>query len=551
MDRLISDCPTLLWNKSDILQFTWAITRPNFTKISTSGADLFFAVDKVQPVEGLALIMKVKGQFSNPTHASVREILSAFERREMSPVAIVENVVTRVQELNAKVNAFSLFDGDSAVEAARISETAWAKGVPRGPLEGIPVTIKDVSIVSGWGTTSGSLTRDGGRLGTEDSPPVARLREAGAILLGMTTTPEFGWKAVTDNRVQGITRNPWDTTKTSGGSSGGAVVAASLGFGYLHLGSDGGGSIRIPASFSGVVGHKPSFGRVPTAPPSSYGTVSHVGPIAQRVEDAALMLNVLSQPDNRDWYALPSSSTDYTETVGNCLEGIRVAFSPTLGYCKVDTEVAASVRSAVELLSAAGAIVDEVDPGFADPLDIFHVHWFSAAGKILRGIPKVQWKNLDPGFLEIAQHGQNISLSEYQDAVSNRVQLGVLMRLFHRTYDVLITPTVPITAFAAGEEVANPSQKRWTEWATFSYPFNLTQQPACSIPCGVSSAGLPIGIQIVGRMHDDQTVLKVAGMIESLLGGPLLPPAFPNISTVDYPHIIDPDKEAVGAHSSR
>lgn len=455
---------------------------------------------------------------------SVRQLVDSYRRKDLSPVDVVNRVLRDIERENKRINAFCFVDVEGARNAAKKSEAAWVKGDPRGPLDGVPVTIKDVVKVRGWRTTMGSLPLANAEPSVTDSPPVARLREAGAILVGMTTTPEYGCKGVTDNLVHGITRNPWNTTTTPGGSSGGAAAAAILGLGCLHIGSDGGGSVRIPAGFTGVVGHKPSFGRIPAWPPSPYGTLSHIGPIARNVEDAAIMLNVLAGADSRDWYSLRSEERDYTQGLGQKITPLRIAYSPTLGYCTVDSEVAAAVRKVVEGLEASGIIIEEVDPGFEDPIEIFDRHWSAGAAAVLRQIPESDWENLEPTFLEIGEEGMGISLAEYQEAVEQRAMLGSLMRQFHDKYDALITPTLPITAFQAGSNTATPDQRWWTDWTPFSYPFNLTQQPACSVPCGLSAANMPIGLQIVGPMHEDQKVLKIANIVESVVGGPLILP---------------------------
>ncbi|MDX1541870.1 MAG: amidase, partial [Geminicoccaceae bacterium] len=395
------------------------------------------------------------------------------------------------------------------------AEARWAKGAPLGELDGVPTTIKDLVLTRGWPTLRGSQVIDGEGPWEEDGPPTARLREAGAVLIGKTTTPEFGWKAVTDCALTGITRNPWALDRTPGGSSGGAAAACALGMGALHVGSDGGGSIRIPAGFTGVVGLKPSFGRVPTAPPSPFATVSHVGPMTRSVPDAALMLNVLSQPDPRDWFALPYDGRDYLKGLDDGVRGLRVAFSPTLGFVDVDPEVAALVETAARTFAELGAVVDEVPALFDDPREIFRIHWYAGAAQALRGFSDEQRAHIDPGLVEIAEEGRRITLLEYLQAAHERALLGQTMRQFHERYDLLLTPTLPIPAFEAGRELpeGHPG-RRWFDWAPFSNPFNLTQQPAASVPCGLTSAPLPVGLQIVGPMHDDALVLRAARAFE-------------------------------------
>ncbi|MFQ6023257.1 MAG: amidase, partial [Acidiferrobacterales bacterium] len=343
-----------------------------------------------------------------------------------------------------------------------------------------------------------------------------RLREHGAVLLGKTTTPEFGWKAVTDSPLTGITRNPWNLRVTPGGSSGGSAVAVATGMSALAIGTDGGGSIRIPSGFTGVYGIKPSFGRVSAAPLSPFGTVAHVGPMTRTVTDAALMLTVIAEPDPRDWYALPYDGRDYRVGLEDGVKNLRVAFSPNLGYVSVDPEVARIVAQAVEVLADLGARIQQVDPGFESPRDVFLKHWFAGAANLIRAFTVKQRAMLDPSLVEIAEHGASLSLLDYLQAVNDRGALGQRMNLFHEQYDLLVTPTLPVPAFAVGQEVPDPAmQPRWFDWTPFSYPFNLTQQPAASIPCGLTQSGLPVGLQIVGPRYSDALVLRVSRAFEA------------------------------------
>jgi aspartyl-tRNA(Asn)/glutamyl-tRNA(Gln) amidotransferase subunit A len=386
-----------------------------------------------------------------------------------------------------------------------------------GQLDGVPVSIKDLIVTKGWPTLRGSKTVDPKGPWNDDAPCVARLREHGAVLLGKTTTPEFGWKGVTDNPLTGITRNPWNPKLTPGGSSGGGVAAVASGMGPLAVGTDGGGSIRIPCSFTGLFGHKPSFGRVPAWPLSPMGTVAHLGPMTRTVEDAALMMNVLSLPDARDWHALPYDGRDYRIGLDDGVKGLRIAYSADLGYAKVEPEIAKIVAKAVKTFSALGAHVEAKDPGFEDCGPLFAAHWFPGAAMVVRGIHPSRRKLMDKGLLETAKLGEKVTNAEYMAAVQKRGALGVLMNRFHEKYDLLVTPTLPLAAFKAGQEMASIlKQKRWTDWTPFTYPFNLTQQPAATIPCGFTKQGLPVGLQIVGPRYADALVLRAARAFESM-----------------------------------
>jgi aspartyl-tRNA(Asn)/glutamyl-tRNA(Gln) amidotransferase subunit A len=458
----------------------------------------------------------------DPAMLSAAELRHLYRTRQLSPVETTRAVLGRIERFDPEVNAFCLVDEERALAAARESEARWHKGAPCGLLDGVPATIKDLVLTRHWPTLRGSLAIARDQPWEEDAPATARLREHGAVLIGKTTTPEFGWKAVTDCALTGITRNPWDTSKTPGGSSGGAAVAAALGMGVLHVGSDGGGSIRIPAGFTGIFGLKPSFGRVPAYPASPFGTVAHIGPMTRTVSDAALMLNVLALPDSRDWFALPYDGRDYRIGLEDGVRGLRVGFSATLGFVDVAPEVAALVADAAAAFVELGAIVEQVDSVMADPIDIFEPHWYVGAANLLRSFSAAQRAQMDPGLQEIAAAGAQIPLMDYLTAVRRRAELGAAMRRFHDTYDLLLTPTLPIAAFEAGQERPDlVRQPRWINWAPFSNPFNLTQQPAATVPSGLTAAGLPVGLQIVGPMHADALVLCAARAFEAARPWPL------------------------------
>ncbi|HEX5476666.1 MAG TPA: amidase [Burkholderiales bacterium] len=458
------------------------------------------------------------------------ELLDAYRKRELSPVEVATAVRRRVDELNPVLNAFCLVSEDF-LDGARQSEARWKRGEPQGLLDGVPVSIKDLLLTRGWPTLRGSKTIDPRGPWNDDAPVVARLREHGALFIGKTTTPEFGWKGVTDNPLTGITRNPWDPAKTPGGSSGGAAAALAAGMGPLALGTDGGGSIRIPCSFTGLFGLKPSFGRVPAWPLSPFGTVAHVGPMARTVADAALMLNVLSLPDARDWHALPYDDRDYRMNLEQGVRGLRVAFSPDLGYAKVDPEVASLVKKSIKVFEDLGAKVEEKHPGFREVDALFRTHWFSGAAYMLKDKNKQEKDLMDPGLIEVASQGAKITATEILDAQMKRGALGMQMNLFHRDYDLLLTPTLAVPAFEVGREFPGTSRdERWTDWTPFSYPFNLTQQPAASIPCGFTKGGLPVGLQIVGPRYADALVLRAARAFESAR-----PLSFPDLSRLKAP----------------
>ncbi|MAL79744.1 MAG: amidase [Sneathiella sp.] len=451
-------------------------------------------------------------------HLTATELVEGYRSGKFSPVEATEAALRRIGMFNETLNAFVFVDEERALAEARKSELRWRHNEPVGLVDGVPTTIKDLILTKGWPTLRGSLSIDAAGPWNEDAPVTARLKEQGAVILGKTTTPEFGWKGVTDSPRTGITRNPWNPAMTPGGSSGGAAAACAAGMGALHVGTDGGGSIRIPCGFTGIFGLKPSYGRVPAWPLSPFGSVAHIGPMTRSVADAARMLQVISGPDARDWTALPQTETHYISRLTGDLRGKKIAFSPTLGYARVHPEVASAVKHAAGLFEELGAIVEEVDPGFANPLPIFNAIWWSGAAFALRHLNDRQRSELDPGLQQVVREGEKITLTDYLEASQMRGELGGRMRQFHERYDLLITPSLAIPAFEVGKLAPDDlaSVGAWVDWTPFSYPFNLTQQPACSIPCGLTSDGLPIGLQIVGPMHGDLAVLNAAAAFEKI-----------------------------------
>jgi len=435
----------------------------------------------------------------------------------LSPVEVTDATLQRVVDIQSRTLAFSFLDVSAARAAAQESERRRRRGSALGPIDGVPVTIKDIVWVRGWTIRYGTRALPGFEA-PEDAPAVALLRAAGAILLGLTTTPEFGWKAVTDNTSVGITRNPWNPARTAGGSSGGAAVAAACGAGVLHLGTDGGGSIRIPAAFCGVVGHKPTFGRVPAFPASPFGTVAHLGPIARTVADAALMLQVMSGRDLRDWYQSPWPLPPVAPLPEVVLRGLRVGVWDTPPRGPVAPDVEACFGRALDAMAEAGALPTPILLPEDDLWDLFRLHWYSGAAARLASVPEEARGKVDAGLREIAAEGARISAPELMAAQARRAAFGAAFEQMLAGYDVLVSPAVGVTAFAAGQEVPPGSHlTRWTEWAGFSYPVNLAQAPATVVPCGFDGDGMPIGLQVVGRRGADAAVLAVAASLHALL----------------------------------
>jgi aspartyl-tRNA(Asn)/glutamyl-tRNA(Gln) amidotransferase subunit A len=337
------------------------------------------------------------------------------------------------------------------------------------------------------------------------------------VILGKTTTPEFGWKAIGDSPLTGITRNPWDLERTPGGSSAGAAAACAAGIAPLHVGSDGAGSIRIPSAFTGIFGMKATFGRVPAYPSSPLGLLSNVGPMTRHVRDAALLLNVLSRPDHRDPYALPPDDRDGLDGIEDGVRGLRIAYSPDLGYARVDPEIAAAAAAAAREFEALGASVEEVREIFPSPRDALLTIWAAGEARVLAGFPAGKRHLCDPGLVAMAALGDKIGSVEYLGADMARTALGIRMGEFHERYDLLLTPMMPVPALPVGQDLNDPAgEEQWLDWSPFSYPFNMTRQPAASVPCGLTSAGLPIGLQIVGPLYAEYRVLRAARVFETI-----------------------------------
>ena len=452
------------------------------------------------------------------------ELVAAFAAREVSPVDVVRAALGTIERADDTINAFCLIDSERALADARASEQRWGRGEPVGRLDGVPVAIKDVFLTRGWPTRRGSRAIAPNGPWEHDAPAVAALRRHGAVLVGKTTTPELGWKGVTDSPLQGITRNPWDIERTSGGSSGGSSAALAAGMVPLALGTDGGGSIRIPCAMCSVVGLKPTYGRVPAWPASPYGTVAHCGPMARTVTDTALLLDVIAEPDARDWAALPPPAERFVDALQGGIAGLRVAFSPDLGHVAVDAGVAGAVARAARAFEELGAHVEQVDPALGDPREAFEVLWSAGAARAIADLGDPPPDVLDPGLADMAAAGRAHTVLDYLAAVQARDAFAIRMSGFFERFDLLLTPALPLTAFAAGREVPDGwPEQRWPSWTPFTYPFNLTQQPAAAVPCGFA-AGLPVGLQIVGRRHDDALVLRAARAYEEAHPQPTLAP---------------------------
>jgi aspartyl-tRNA(Asn)/glutamyl-tRNA(Gln) amidotransferase subunit A len=453
-------------------------------------------------------------------------LLELYRSRELSPVAVIEETLRRLETYERALNAFVLYDPESALAAARASEARWQKGSPQGLLDGIPVAIKDTQLTRGWPRLVGSKTIDPNQKWQEDAPATARLRATNAIFFGKTTTPEFGWKPTTDSPLTGVTRNPWNLERTPGGSSGGSAAAVLAGISPLAVGTDAGGSIRIPASFSGIFGLKPTFGRVAIYPPSAFGDVSHVGPMSRTVDDAALMLDAMKGPDSRDWYSLPDDGIAYRDRVReDSLKGKRVALSPTLGYAEPAPVVREAVERAGKVFADMGAIVEPADPFRESPIDIFQTLALSGFWALIRAMTPQQVAVMDPGLVASCRAGEAVTQEQLVAALGKRAALGAAVRQFFDRYDILLSPTMPIPpAYADPRDDGQPNPTNYRDWLTYTWVFNLTRNPSASIPCGMAD-GLPLGLMVTGPLYDDLGVLQACRAYEQAIGATWPSPA--------------------------
>ncbi|WP_431271714.1 amidase family protein [Dankookia sp. P2] len=444
--------------------------------------------------------------------ASAVEMAAMVRERRASPVEITEAVLARIAACEPRLNAFAALDAERARAAARAAEEAVTRGAMLGPLHGVPVTIKDIQAVEGLPTRRGSRLSDA-TPATADAPLVARLRAAGAIILGKTTSTEHGWTAVSHNPLTGATHNPWQHGVTSGGSSSGAAALAGAGCGPLHLGTDGAGSIRLPAHFCGAVGFKPTYGRVPYVPHPNNGAISHAGPITRSVADAALMFSVMAGPHPLDHTTL--GETFPAEVPPGRVRGLRIAYSPDLGHAKVDPEVATLVEAAVKQLEAAGATVEQVTPPWGPEGPALERRIWGAAYRPFLPKDATQAAQMDPGLVACTEDYRDFSFMDGFAAQGRRIAYAAAVNDWFTTagFDLLATPAASVAAFPVGLQRPPHWDHHawdWLVWAEFSYPFNLSHGPAVSVPCGRTAAGLPVGLQLAGPRLADGLVLQAA-----------------------------------------
>jgi aspartyl-tRNA(Asn)/glutamyl-tRNA(Gln) amidotransferase subunit A len=457
------------------------------------------------------------------------EMVRAFQERRLSPVDVVQISLERLDAWEPHVNAFVFVDRVRALAEAYRSEVRWRNGTPLGPLDGVPVAVKDLIAVAGAPIRRGSRAWPEGSIADADAPVVARLRESGAVLIGKTATPDAGCKIVTESPVHGITRNPYGLDRTPGGSSGGSCVAVATGVVPIAIATDGAGSIRIPASNCNIFGLKPSFGRVPIHPPTMFAPHAVTGPVSLSVEDTALAYNVVTRTEPRDPYALPFDRRDWRDFLGASIKKKRVALSFDLGSgVAIDQSVRTAIESTAESLRELGVLVGEVAIRWpCDVLETFLVFWQTMYWNSYRGLRPEQQELVDPLIRSAAEQGSKIGLDRYLSACNARQSMAQEMQKFHQTYDVLLTPVMPVPPYEAGRATPTVFAEDDWAWCPFTYPFNLTQQPAASVPAGRTEDGLPIGAQLVAATGNERTLMQVAYAIEQARPWKQYGPAFP------------------------
>jgi aspartyl-tRNA(Asn)/glutamyl-tRNA(Gln) amidotransferase subunit A len=455
---------------------------------------------------------------TDPCFLSATELAAAFRAGNLSPVDATDAILARIDALNPRVQAFFHVDHAGARAAAQRASARWQRGEPLGALDGVPFSVKDHVLTEGlpspWGVGGGAPWPPG----QIDAPIVARLREAGAVLLGKTAQPELAMFCGGLNGAYGLARNPWNLSKTPGGSSAGAGAALAAGFGPLAIGSDAGGSIRIPAGYCGVVGHKPSFGRIPFFPPFGPGVT--YGPMARSVADIAAAMNVVTRPDWRDIWALPPTDHDYAQDLGRDVRGLKIAYSDSFGYgLPVTADVAAKVREAVQVLERLGAIIEPIKPFVDyDPYDAIADATFPGLRMLVAAVVGERTDRLSPRVQQIIARTEGASLEKFFAAKGHETQFSLAIAGVLKDYDALVTPTLPTTAFEADrafpDGVPLNAYGYTMAFNPYTWPFNVTLQPAISVPCGLASDGLPVGLQIVGPRGGDDLCLRIAHAYE-------------------------------------
>lgn len=447
----------------------------------------------------------------------VATVASLYKKRALTPIDMAHAALAQITYLNKNLNALCHVDAKTTLAAAHAAEKRWRAGTPLSPIDGMTVSIKDWYNVKGWPTRMGShLTNAAPAL--KDSLPVTLLKQAGAVIVGKTSLPEFGHKGVTDSPLQGITRNPWNTTKTCGGSSGGAAVAAATGMAQLNLGSDAGGSIRIPASFCGVFGFKPSPGLVASWPPSLFATLSSIGALAKSAADTAFMLDILKKPQDIDWNNTLHIGDEFPKTIRPFKRKPKIAYIGEIENTRAEKDIEKIIRATLRKC-ADFADITPIDVGYLGVTDCFNKHWMAVAARMRKEYSKTARKKLDPRFQHWIARGEKLTLNDYLDAQYQRMLIGQKFQTILKDYDFIITPTTAMTAFDTGTNMPLDARGKLVEdWTPFTYPANLARLPAASIPCGITASGMPVGLQIMAGYGQDIALMRTCLVVERIIG---------------------------------
>lgn len=440
------------------------------------------------------------------------EMARQVRERRISPVDLVHAALAAITLTDPHINAWCDVYADDALAEAALLEAEASSGKLRGQLHGVPIGVKDLFLAKGRRTRRGCRLYENAPPSAETSPVVQRMRDAGSIMVGKNTTPDSGWKASSNSPVYGVTRNPWDVTRTAGGSSSGSAAAVAAGTVPISLGSDGGGSLRIPAAFCGVFSLKPSLGRVPTYPLSPSEHLSHAGVMTVTVADSALALDVLKGPHPLDPYSLPEEGLSYLAALDRAHAPLRCAMLPTLFGAPVSADIAQCVQSAFARIAAMPGI-DTVNASLEwdDPITVFERLW-AARGAERVSLNAPDKALLDPGLARLVERARDLSLVNHLRALQDRAAFCRKVGASFAQFDLLLVPMVPIAPFAAERdgppEMDEGQPVPWAHWTPFSYPFNITGQPAASVPCGWTPGGLPVGLQVIGNRFEDAKVLQ-------------------------------------------
>ncbi len=454
----------------------------------------------------------MSADFDAMTAAEMRQRVAA---KDISPVELTKRALTKAEATQATLNAFFVLLPETALATAKAAEDAVMRGAPLGLLHGVPFSAKDLMAVANVRYASGSRTM-ANNIAAVDAPAVERAKAAGAILIGKTTTSEFGCKPVGDSPLTGITRHPWNLEKTPGGSSAGAAASVAAGITPFALGTDGGGSVRIPCSFSGLAGIKAHFGRVPVWPASATPTLAHVGAIARNFGDAALLISAIGGYDSRDPFSVSATMPDLLGARDAGVAGLRIAFSPTLGYARPDPDVEAIIAVAARTFEDLGCKVELVERVFEkDPADLWVAEFYAGVGTRLRSFVETQRELLDPAVAEVLDSALSQDMRAYYETVFERYALRDKVRAFFESYDLLLSPVLPVSSLDVGKNIPDHlSDRNLVSWVFYTYPFNLTGQPAATVCAGMAADGMPVGLQIVGRALGEYDVARAAAAYE-------------------------------------